>query len=341
MSYDELYAFRFPLWKRRFLRACFPGHHVHFVSNMEDVPTAGTLLVWGVGPPEVAAERPDIDVWRVEDGFLRSVGLGADYVRPLSWVVDRTGIYFDATRPSDLEILLSNADFDDVLLSRAANLREKIISSGLTKYNLIEGCWERPSGVSRVILVPGQVETDASIRYGAPDINNNIGLLKRVRVENPDAYLLYKPHPDVVAGLRRGGQGEGEALRWCDRVVENVSMGDLLYEVDEVHCLTSLTGFEALLRGRKVVCYGQPFYSGWGLTVDMLPIPRRARSLTLDELVAGVLILYPYYMTPKGGLITPEQALDELKEWRGRQNWYEILWRRIFRLMLRMFSRVT
>ncbi|MBK8579299.1 MAG: hypothetical protein IPN78_14060, partial [Candidatus Accumulibacter sp.] len=76
---------------------------------------------------------------------------------------------------------------------------------------------------------------------------------------------------------------------------------------------TSLTGFEALLRGKSVTCYGQPFYSGWGLTVDVVPNPRRVRRLLLDELVAGALIEYPVYLSRQGvDLITPEQALDEL-----------------------------
>ncbi len=50
-------------------------------------------------------------VVRVEDTFLRSVGLGANLVRPLSWVRDRRGIYYDATAPSELEHLLQATEF--------------------------------------------------------------------------------------------------------------------------------------------------------------------------------------------------------------------------------------
>jgi len=167
-----------------------------------------------------------------------------------------------------------------------------------------------------VILVPGQVEADASLAFGAPGIRRNLDLLRAVRAANPAAHLIYKPHPDVVAGLRRGGQGEDDARDWCDEVVFDVPMGDLLREIDELHTLTSLSGFEALLRGRKVVCYGQPFYAGWGLTFDIIPPARRDRRLTLDELVAGVLILYPAYLSRTTGRFTsPERALDELLAW--------------------------
>ena len=110
-------------------------------------------------------------------------------------------------------------------------------------------------------------------------------------------------------------------LRWCNEVVTDIVMGELLTVVDEVHVLTSLAGFEALLRGKPVTCYGQPFYAGWGLTDDRMPLARRTGRLTIDELTAGTLILYPTYVSrTTGRFTTPERALDELLEWRQQQN---------------------
>ena len=54
--------------------------------------------------------------------------------------------------------------------------------------------------VPRRILVPGQVEDDASIRLGTRDICTNLALLRSTREQNPDAIVIYKPHPDVEAG---------------------------------------------------------------------------------------------------------------------------------------------
>lgn len=335
MSEPIVYALGFSRWKRRPLRLCFPQNEVRFISRFDHVPDGAVLVVWGMHPVPEADER-GISVVRVEDGFLRSVGLGADLIRPLSWVVDSRGIYFDARHPSDLEMLLAETVFSNELLQRAAALRERIVEAGLTKYNVGAARWRRPAGLVRVILVPGQVESDASIVCGAPGINTNLSLLQAVRMANPDAYVMYKPHPDVVAGLRARGQGEDDAARWCDAVVVDAPMGALLAEVDEVHCLTSLAGFEALLRGKRVVCYGQPFYAGWGLTEDKQPLARRTRRLMLDELVAGALILYPRYMSRKRhALITPEEALDELVEWRTRNGGRTPWWRKVFRAVLR------
>ncbi len=329
-----LYAVGFSRWKKPIVRDYCQGSLVRFVSEIEQVPEDGTLALWGQRHRE--EKRP---VVRLEDGFLRSVGLGADLIRPLSWVMDRRGMYYDATAPSELEHLLQTTEFSADLVARAQRLRERIVEQGLTKYNVGSSGWRRPEGAGRVILVPGQVESDASIRYGAPGICANMDLLQSVRKANPSAHVIYKPHPDVVAGLRKKGEGEDEAVRSCNEVVIDIAMGELLTVVDEVHALTSLTGFEALLRGKTVTCYGQPFYAGWGLTHDLVPLTRRSRRLTLDELVAGALILYPTYVSrTTGRFTTPERALDELLDWRQQQNGLA-LWRKPLRLALRLVKR--
>ena len=334
-AFPVVHALDFSAWKRSAVRQCFPRSRVVFVSSVAEVPAGGVLAAWGMKPfgGELAA---GVRVLRIEDGFLRSVGLGVDLIRPMSWVVDGRGIYYDATRPSDLEHLLSTMPFDAATLQRAARLRERVVAQGLTKYNTGGQRWQRPAGAASVVLVPGQVESDASLAYGAPGIRSNMALLQAARAAHPDAYLIYKPHPDVLAGLRARGADEQEALRWCDEVVEHAPMGDLLMAVDRVHVLTSLAGFEALLRGKAVTCHGQPFYSGWGLTQDMVPNGRRTRRLALDELVAGALIGYPVYLSRTGsGQLEPEQALDELVAWRERDGGKLPWWRKLFRVVLR------
>jgi capsular polysaccharide export protein len=331
----ELYALGFSCWKRPIVQAFFQGSRVRFVRRAQAVPAGATLAVWGRKP--VSGTLPSgVRMLRLEDGFLRSVGLGADLVRPLSWVMDGRGIYYDATVPSDLEHLLQSATFDSALLARARALRQRLVEHGLTKYNVGLAAWRRPAGARRVVLVPGQVESDASLAWGAPGLCRNFDLLRAVREANPEAHIVYKPHPDVTAGLRRPGEGEKEVARWCDEVVLDVAMGELLPQVDEVHTLTSLAGFEALLRGKQVVCYGQPFYAGWGLTQDRLPAARRSRRLTLDELVAGVLIGYPTYVSrTTGRFTTPERALAELLLWQKSESAGLPWWRKPLRWMLR------
>jgi len=329
---NDVYALAFSPWKKPIVRRFFQGNRVHFVDDTHQIPEDATLAIWGQGHQDEKRL-----VIRLEDAFLRSVGLGADLIRPLSWVMDSRGMYYDATAPSELEHALLTTEFPADLLMRAKRLRDRIVEGGLTKYNVGAGIWRRPEDALRVVLVPGQVESDASIRYGGSSIRSNMGLLQAVREANPSAYVIYKPHPDVLAGLRTKGAGEDDALRWCDEVVTDVAMGTLLSAVDEVHVLTSLAGFEALLRGKKVTCYGQPFYAGWGLTDDRTPPARRTRSLTLDELVAGALLLYPTYVSRvTGKFTTAERALDELLDWRQQKPTGMPLWRKALRLVLRL-----
>ena len=124
-------------------------------------------------------------------------------------------------------------------------------------------------------------------------------MLRTVRERNPNAYIIYKPHHDVVSGNRIGHISPDDTARYANQTAEQADILTCLQYADEVHTMTSLTGFEALLRGKKVSCYGLHFYAGWGLTQDLLPIPRRSRRLELWQLIAGTLIHYPDYIHPE------------------------------------------
>lgn len=320
----RIFCFGFRFWKHNYVRAYLrsPGNQILFPRGAAHAERLGLgagdrVLVWGQrAAPEVAAlaERHDVDVWRMEDGFLRSVGLGSDLVTPASLVVDRQGIYYDPGGPSELEGILEDAAFAPAELERAAALRARIVQSRLSKYNV--GASTRitvPAG-ARVILCPGQVEDDASIQLGCRDVRTNLGLLRAAREAAPDAYLIFKPHPDVLGGNRAGAVAEADARALCDHIETGASLADCLAAAGEVHTLTSLVGFEALLRGKAVVVYGQPFYAGWGLTADRHPLARRTRRLSLDQLVAGVLLRYPRYLDrATGRFTTPEVVIAQLE----------------------------
>ncbi len=309
----RVFVFGFRLWKHA-QTAPFFGEEteVRFVRSLRQARRAGLsagdrIAVWGMRDPPGLAEAAaalGLKAVRVEDGFLRSVGLGTDFVPPWSLVFDDAGIYFDARSASRLERLLAETDFSPALLEAAARLRRRIVELDLTKYNL-----EPAGGMADfrtfaagrpVVLVPGQVESDAAIRHGCGTVRTNADLLRRVRAVRPGAFIVWKPHPDVLAGNRAGS---AEAVELADHVETGYGISACIRACDEVHTMTSLSGFDALLRGRRVVTYGAPFYAGWGLTEDMEPVPRRRRQLTPDMLVAGVLMLYPRYRDPRTGAV--------------------------------------
>ena len=185
----------------------------------------------------------------------------------------------------------------------------------------------------------GQVEKDASIRFGTGAINTNLKLLQVVRKKFPEAYIIYKPHPDVVAGIRKKGVDDALEKQYFDLRVESGDALALFDKVDSVHTMTSLVGFEALLRNKKVYTYGQPFYSGWGLTIDAMPIERRNRQLSLEELVAGSLIRYPTYISRSSKMYTsPERVVEELIRQKEKGVERMPLWRKFIRDLIKIWT---
>ncbi|MDE8035680.1 capsular polysaccharide biosynthesis protein [Actinobacillus equuli subsp. equuli] len=320
----SLYCIGMSLWKQAVIKPFFdlPLCKLHFVRSLkklENRPLASDakLLIWSQGKPEILAfaAKHNLPLLRMEDGFIRSVGLGSNLVAPLSLVIDDLGIYFNAQTPSRLEEILQHQEFSEQDLALAKQLQQRLIQANIGKYNVGDTGFRLSVTDKKTILVPGQVEDDASIRFGSPQLKRNVDLLEKVRELNPDAYIIYKPHPDVVSGNRQGLVAYEQAVKFADEIVENANILDCINQVDEVHTMTSLAGFEALLRGKTVHCYGLPFYSNWGLTQDHIPLARRTRQLRLEELIAAVLIYYPQYVDPeKRVMIDSNQAIEILQQ---------------------------
>ncbi|MFS0754940.1 capsular polysaccharide biosynthesis protein [Noviherbaspirillum sp. 1P10PC] len=319
----ELWCVGMSMWKRAIVRPFLdsPSTRVRFARSPAQLARMAMaadakVVIWGIknekAVREVAAQK-QVPVWRMEDGFLRSVGLGSDLHRPVSLVLDRSGMYYDPASASELETMLANQALSEEDLQRAVRFRQAYVDMRASKYNIGGKPIPIPASGRRVLLVPGQVEDDASIQRGSPLVTSNLALLRQVRERNPDAYIVYKPHPDVVAGNRRGAIDAQMLNGLVDQCVPDANIIDCIAAADEVHTMTSLSGFEALLHGRVVHCYGGPFYAGWGLTVDHFPLPHRQRRIALDELVFAAMLKYPRYALPGvSGLASAEQVLTAL-----------------------------
>lgn len=310
------------LWKRGPMQAVFGRYKPVIFQNDPAKAIAlakgRSLLIWAGKEPQ-GFDPGTTALCRVEDGFLRSRGLGADLIAPLSLVTDDLGIYYDPTRPSRLEALIASPQPPGGL-ARAAALRARLLAENISKYNLGGALPDLPPG--HRILVPGQVENDASILKGAGAVRSNLGLLQAARAANPDAILIYKPHPDVEAGLRPGAIPATDLAGLADVVATKADAITLINACDSVWTMTSLLGFEALIRGKPVTCLGMPFYAGWGLTRDLAPVPSRRQRRPdgtplprpiLDALVHAALIAYPRYYDPISRRpCPPEVVIDRL-----------------------------
>ena len=338
-----LFCINFTRWKQKHISAYLSDKsEAVFVSSAIDANQKGfsessQLITWAskdLSEVTKIAKKWGGVPWYVEDGFIRSTGLGSDLTAPASIVLDKTGIYYDPNMPCDLESLLQNKQFSQVEFERADTLKNSLLKNELSKYNL-GGKFKKTDLINykpkqQIILIPGQVEDDASIKKGCVDINTNKALIKAVRDKNPDAFLIYKPHPDVISGNRKGKVEESVTDASCDLVLIDASITDCLSAVDEVHTMTSLVGFEALIRDLKVVCYGIPFYSCWGLTEDFHKVERRTRKLKLNELIHATLIDYPLYMDWETSILTtPEVVVEQIKqqiEQQGGKQSNQVFW---------------
>ncbi|WP_053070284.1 glycosyltransferase family 29 protein [Alkalihalobacillus pseudalcaliphilus] len=332
------FMFGFNPWKRAFISKCFPEYRTAFVFGSASIDRllyyfqsnpSHLFVVWGYKESEEVhhyAKQQQIPLIRVEDGFIRSLDLGAKHSFPLSIVKDSRGLYFNPQQPSDLEHILLNTNFDQVLLSQAQKNIQLIHTHGISKYNHAEKVDVTkiygPKTAKR-ILVMGQVEDDASIKFGLDKNMTNNELVWAAYQENPNAEIIYKPHPDVLEGLREKRSDPKEVEHIAKVITSPLSVPDALTTIDHVYTFTSLSGFEALIRGINVTCFGMPFYSGWGLTDDRQTCERRTRTLTIEQLFAGAYMLYPEYMDEHGKRSDCEATihyLSQLKVERANQH---------------------
>ena len=148
----------------------------------------------------------------LEDGFLRSVGLGVKNAPPLSILVDPVGVYYDASSASCIEADCVHYEewLTPELATRAQSAIERIVSSDFSKYNCTPLCpsdWPGPdNGAVKgpYVLCIDQTQGDASVRLGAADAESFRRMLEDAVNDNPQATVLIKTHPDVLAGAKKG-----------------------------------------------------------------------------------------------------------------------------------------
>jgi len=245
----------------------------------------------------------------LEDGFIRSIGLGVEGSPSFSLVEDDMGIYYDATTPSKLENILNTYDFatDSALMQQADRAIALIKEHKISKYN--NAPLELPAYLkssTKKVLIVAQTAGDASLRYGLASQDPQ-AMIRDAIVEYPDAEVYVKVHPDVLAGKKESNVDVDYAKAHCKVITENINPIVLLEVFDVVYTQTSQMGFEALLLGKGVKLYGLPFYAGWSLGNVALNVKseeiekilkRRDRNLSVEELFAGAYILYTRYYNP-------------------------------------------
>jgi len=316
---NNIYFINISLWKQKTLKDIFKTdiNNVLFISIKElsriNQTNNNLFVVWGINNLEKIKDiYPDKKFSVIEDGFIRSKALGSDLSPPLSIVYDEIGIYFDPRSESGLERLISTYSLTDMDKKEGFNIKKTLLENNISKYNIsvnIEDDIYSKNPKKKIKIIIGQVEDDASIIFGSNSIKTNLDLLKEVfNSKEENDLLIYKPHPDVTVGNRVGSIDINVANLYCDYIDSVTPISNILKHNNiEIHTITSLTGFENILRGNKTYCYGNPFYAGWGFTYDMeMPqyIKNRRKDLSINDFFTYSYIKYPIYYSNISGELT-------------------------------------
>lgn len=319
-------AIGFNDWKFGFIATYLPEFRVAFASRKMDnykliFPIMALSIkpsfavIWGYNESKWLnryLKFSKINVWRAEDGFIRSADLGASGATPYSLVFDKSGLYYNPSQPSDIEDILNNYDFakNEDLKKQAESILETIVDLKISKYNPPIVYHDTSLKLKKRILVVGQVDNDASIRYGNANGWTMEDMVRLAKYEHPNAEILYRPHPEIYKGFQESKFKNNNVEYFAKILSPDEHIIDLIERVDHVYTITSLTGLEALLRGKKVTVLGKPFYAGWGLTDDRSEFEdgSRSRKLTLLELFIGAYIIYPRYIIDLKDQINKDNA---------------------------------
>lgn len=298
------------------------------IEYQDKIDFDGAYLSWEIRPnTDIVnilnyASNVNKDVIFAGDSFLRSIDTRANYkaepryVKGISFTFDDLTSYFDATRPSRLELLLNDKKLiiTDEQKQRARKCIERIIETHLTKYNhqpIFEPEIGR-KGVKKVLVVD-QSYGDMSILKGWGSDETFERMLECAIKENPDADIIVKTHPDTMTG-NRGGYYTG--LKQHDNIYTQTSPINpisLIKYVDKVYVCSTQFGFEALMCGKEVRVFGMPFYAGWGLTQDDQKCERRKNTRTIEEMFYIAYIMYSRYVNPETNKQCEiEEAMDYL-----------------------------
>ncbi|CAA6825435.1 MAG: Capsular polysaccharide export system protein KpsC [uncultured Sulfurovum sp.] len=251
-----------------------------------------------------------------EDGFIRSMDLGIKGSPSFSLVEDKKGIYYDATGESDLENILNSYDFnaDEALIQKAEDAMDLIKKYHISKYNNaanISDDFFKDKGKKRILII-AQTAGDASLEYGLGNKFTTKQMIDEAMNENLNASVYLKIHPDVLVGKKESDIKREEIPKECIILDEDMNPISLLKNFSKVYTKTSGMGMEAIILGLEVVCYGLPYYAGWGLTIDKQTCIRRTQKLSIEELFAGAYILYTRYYNPYRK--RPSDIIDVINE---------------------------
>ncbi|MGR7994414.1 capsular polysaccharide export protein, LipB/KpsS family [Xanthobacter sp. ZOL 2024] len=299
------------------------------VAHLKPIASVDLFLRWGVAEsPEVAAQAEAARALGRSTASLAAGLIGApegEEAPSLSIVLDERTAYYDARQPTRLERwLAAGPDLTAEARARARAVIDQMVRLRVAQDNVAP---DRPLSVGtagrRKVLVVDQPLSDPLVAAGGVDATAFPRMLQEVVATCGDCDILLKRPSSPAAGapVSHLDAGQLAALGLADKVLvieDDIHAYALLDQVDEVFVVTAQLGFEALLAGKRVHCFGLPFYAGWGLTEDCITLERRGRARDLEAVFHAAYIAHSRYFHPERRAVAEvEDLIDYIAARRG------------------------
>ncbi|WP_180355930.1 capsular polysaccharide export protein, LipB/KpsS family [Aliirhizobium smilacinae] len=292
-------------------------------SEKDDPNSVTAFAVWGATKSgrhdllRMYAEKLKKPLLTLEYGFVSSLDIALNKAAQHSLIVNPGPIYFDSTQPTAAEKDLNDPAFSLTRdqIRRAENCIALLRDTKVTKYNhapVLDMEVRLGEKIRPRILLVDQRFGDKSISMGLASASSFKAMFD-CALAMKDHDILVKMHPDAISGGK--GSYLKELVDSCDdpriTVIDyEVNPFSLFDVVDKVFVVVSQLGFEAAFSQKEVWCFGVAFYSGWGVTVDKVPVPRRRVPRTVAEVFHVFYLRYSRYWVPDSANHELEDLID-------------------------------
>ena len=244
----------------------------------------------------------------VEDGLLVNDRKNTPFRQKLSISFDDGAAWQDDTGLASrlAATLQSDAVLSAEASARATALIQRIVDGRLSRHNHLPdvaiklGSAERP----KLLLIDGiSAKADAEKVAAAQQAFKT--MLRDVIAQYPDHDIVVKTELPKTRYLALNVLAHLPNVYFIDFNIHTRSLLDI---AEKVFVVNASEGFEAVMLGKEVHCYGKPFYAGWGLTVDYAAMPERTARRSVEDIFHYAYIVGSRYYLPT------EERVCELEE---------------------------
>ncbi len=155
-----------------------------------------------------------------------------------------------------------------------------------------------PSGRKKVVILDEEKQNRFKLKKVMASEKTFFEMISAAKKNHPGA-AFFLLEPKTVRSDKKKGYLRKVAEANGVQVLQNdVSSISILSQADVVYTVASQLGLDAIFLGKKIYCFGMPFYAGWGLTKDSIKLDRRNVKRSREEIFAAFCLFMTRYRHP-------------------------------------------